>query len=246
MKGLRKICIFICVLCCALQSCTVMPSSTDSLHESNTQDTELRTEAAPSEALDLSAIETVSELVSYLYQTADAPEKEIEDLEETLAPGDVLPSDCLPSVADGVVGQEICLSLIPQKNDVFLRVYSTETGISVAVITANGSDNTSFQPMLLILNVPYLTGAELFDHTANMQGTVRSVCFLDGNEYYFAQNGFASFAETDQNGSATNEAVYGMIHADGTVSSYESGSDAAERIDGVYERILTRFGVTVS
>lgn len=160
---MKKIGILLCAVCCMLYSCTSAPHSDDSRSETSVNATESIAESDSAEPADLSAVKTISELVRYMYQVAQAPEKNLEDSDETMEPGDVTPVECLPRVAPGVIGQEVCLSLIPDKNDVFLRVCSAETGTSVAIVTANGSDGAHFSPMLLVLSIPDSSGAELFE-----------------------------------------------------------------------------------
>ena len=243
---MKKIGILLCAVCCMLYSCASAPHSDDSRSETSVNATESIAESDSAEPADLSAVKTISELVRYMYQVAQAPEKNLEDSDKPMAPGDVMPVECLPRVAPGVIGQEVCLSLIPDKNDVFLRVYSAETGTSVAIVTANGSDGAHFSPMLLVLSIPDSSGAELFEQVTELRGTVQSVCFLDGNEYYFVLNSFTLLMETEQDGSVTDRDTYGVIRADGTVRvSFGEDSEAVQTIDRVYGRILTRFGVEV-
>ena len=85
---MKKIGILLCAVCCMLYSCTSAPHSDDSRSETSVIATESIAESDSAEPADLSAVKTISELVRYMYQVAQAPEKNLEDSDKPMAPGD--------------------------------------------------------------------------------------------------------------------------------------------------------------
>ena len=205
-----------------------------------------KTEVDTEKNVDPAETESLSVFIDRMYQIAIPAEKSDSDPNETLAPGDLLPPGYLLSVAEGIVGSTVSLSLYHDENDVFMRTHPAENGLTVAIVAANGNIAGKFQPILLILDVTASHVGEMVEDDFLVQGQIRAVCFLDINEYFFVSSGIHALSETPSVGPAASKDSYARFGVDGTVYIADrSEAETIQVIDNVYERMYTRYGVTV-
>ena len=201
-------------------------------------------EAATRESVSPEEAEALADFIERMYQTAIPAEKSFDDLEETLSPGELPPPACLPSVADGVVGSTVVLSLRYSEKDVFVRTHPSTDGMTLAIVAANGEIGNNFQPLLVVLDttVPYID--QLVEDGALVQGRIRAVCFLDGNEYFYVASCMYALSEISSDGETAEKDVYATFGADGAFHvARRDGSEIIQTADRVFERMYGRYGV---
>ena len=209
------------------------------------------TEAETDVRLELADTYTLPDLVSLLYDAAIYPEEGGEEA-ETQAPGDPTPPAQLPRVPEGVEGEEIILALTAQSDNafregsVYLRIYPSARGMALVIVTPV-PDSRSSVSLLFVLDVPYATMDDLMAQREHVTGTViRRVCFIDVVEYFHLQGAFYALSQPSEPAEDTVEATYAALHTDGSVQTeFAGGADAIKKVERVFERILSMYGITV-
>lgn len=186
--------------------------------------------------------ELLSKYIDSIYQTAIAAEKKYE---ETLAPGDYLPTECLPRVAEDMVGRTLSLSLKNHVNDVFLTMYSVENGITLVIVSANGDLTTQIKPLLIVMDIPYQNAQDILDNKS-IQGTVRNVLFLDVNEYETISNMHYALADSPIETPEKTRVAYATLFAGGDNRLiYHDNSDITQIVDKIYQRTYARYSIAI-
>ncbi len=227
-----------------LVSCSFDPATAWNPDPSDGADT-TDTEGAFAADIDLS----VRAFTILMYEQALPPLQNNNNLTPS-APGALVPVEELPRVGDGVVGSTVRLSLTDSPNDLFWlwREPSDGAGTTVTIVTANGDATeaggveSQFQPLCVVVDVTTDDGRCFLANPETVEGVIRSVCFLDGNEYWFVNNGSAAVTANTETADAEGGAIFGGVRVGGELwQAPHDGQNAAESLQGVYERIYTRF-----
>lgn len=228
-----------------LVSCATKPLSPEGTQPSN-KDTTTDTDITPAVDMDLS----VRAFTTRMYEQALPPsDDETSPIPE--APGSLKPVEMLPHVGEGVVGSTVILSLTDSPNNLFWLMQESSNGshTTVTIVTANG-DSTRveepFQPLCIVLDVTADDSKRFREDPSAVTGVIRSVCFLDGNEYWFVNNGTAALMKNPQEADAEAKLAFGSVQTGGELWLIpHDGQTASIALQEVYERIHTRFAVEI-